>query len=541
VAKNFRDALSDPNLSYAATRVTSKDSPVSAISKLSLYRRILLEEQVESNRNDRAQSELRLAGLVKDISIDGSNLLTIRNVIFRRVFDLLWLNEHSLHSSVSDAHLRWLNSAKSTGYLLHGQALDDALAWSEGKEISAGEQEFIRLSLLQKQQEIQERENQQYEKRQLAERRTKILRIGISLLSLLAIGLLISMIYVIVFARRARQATEYATNSLKQERIAKENAEIQRERAENAQREAQSAFAREAQHRMIAESALASEKAATEEATVAKNQALKMKDEAEAAQVQAMEAAVRAQEMQRRAEASAKTTAEAEGREEEARHHAVELADEIVTVLNSLLGPSRSTNVDSSLRGLIHKSTNLLDILKKQHSDSNEFRLLESHSYAHLKQGDEAVNLKDIRKAREHYAEAVKSSKKLIKLDPFGERAYRTVCLAYSGLSGVANIEGKIQERLELQFEIVEIREGLYERNQRSGERIYNYLISLVQFTRLLKQVTAQDREQAVRRPFFRDPTYVLQRLRTLTKRASDRRLISKEQVAIIARLTENL
>lgn len=541
VSKIFRDALSDPNLSYAATRITSKNSPVSTASKLSLYRRILLEERVDSNKNDRAQSELRLAGLVKDISTNGKNVLRIRNVIFRRVFDLAWLNEHSSYSSISDAHLRWVNALKSNGYLLHGQALDDALAWSEGKEISAGEQEYIRASLLQRQQEAKYRENEQLYKWKQSERQTRILRIGIALLSLLAVGLAASVFYGIQLTRKAERATETANQSLNQERVAKENAEKEKERARQAQLEAQRALKSEAKLREIAEAALASEKTATEEATGAKNRALESKDAAEAAQIQALEAALRAQEMQRRAESSAKITAAAEGREEEARSHAVDLADEIVTVLNSLLGIARPAQVDTSLRSLITKATNLLDILRKQRSESNGQRLLESHAYAHWMQGEAAIKDKNINQAREHYEEAVKSARKLINLDASSERSHRTIILAYSGLTSVARAQGNLQEELSLEYEILRVREELYLRNARSGERLYQYLLSLVKVAKLLKRASESLREQAIPRPAYRDPSYVINRLRTLVKRAVDAKQIPKDQIAFISKLTEQL
>lgn len=541
VSKIFRDALSDPNLSYAATRITSKNSPVSTMSKLSLYRRILLEDQVDSNKNDRAQSELRLAGLVKDVTINGRDVLRIRNVIFRRVFDLAWLNEHSSYSSIADAHLRWVNAAKSNDYLMHGQALDDALAWSEGKEISAGEQEYIRASLLQRQQETQDREIEQSEKRKQAEKQTRTLRIGIFSLSLLTIGLGVSMFYGVKLTRKAERATETANKSFMQERLAKENAEKERARATQAQLEAQRALASEAKSREVAEAALASERSATEEATAAKNRAVESKETAEVAQLQAQEAALRAQEMQRRAESSAKITVAAEGREEEARSHAVDLADEIVTVLNSLLGVARPPQVEDSLRSLISKATKLLDILRKQRSESNGKRLWESHAYAHLLKGDESIKDQNIAKARENYEEAVKSARKLISLDTSSERAHRTIILAYNGLTTVAQAQGNLQEELSLQYEVFRVREELYRQNMRSGERVYQYLLSLVKIAKLLKRASETQREQAVPRPAYRDPSYVVDRLRTVLKKATDAKQMPKDRVIFFSKLADQL
>jgi CHASE2 domain-containing sensor protein len=100
---------------------------------LGLYQQILQQGAIPSDGSP-AQMELRLSGLV----VEREGKLQVYNRIYELVFDRDWverkLTELRPYATSINA---WLASAgRDDSYLLHGQALQDALTWSLGKSLS---------------------------------------------------------------------------------------------------------------------------------------------------------------------------------------------------------------------------------------------------------------------------------------------------------------------------------------------------------------------------------------------------------------------
>lgn len=112
---------------------------------LGLYQQILdSDEGVKGNSSDE-QMELRLSGLV----VNRQGFLQVYNRIYATVFDRLWVEgELANLRPYSEAIAAWLKSHRQdTSRLLRAQALDDALDWKTGKNVSGEDEDFISASL----------------------------------------------------------------------------------------------------------------------------------------------------------------------------------------------------------------------------------------------------------------------------------------------------------------------------------------------------------------------------------------------------------
>ncbi len=110
---------------------------------LGLYQRVLECESIESD-DSVEQMQLRLSGLV--MKRDGR--LWVFNRIYRDVFDRPWvaaelatLRPAYYGVAISD----WLESGDESR-LLRGEALRDAIAWADGKQLSDEDSRFLRIS-----------------------------------------------------------------------------------------------------------------------------------------------------------------------------------------------------------------------------------------------------------------------------------------------------------------------------------------------------------------------------------------------------------
>ncbi len=110
---------------------------------LGLYQQILQQGKVAASDSPE-QMELRLSGLV----VKQNAKLRVYNRIYQAVFDPSWVNA-ALASlrPYAEAIEAWLASnCQDKSRLLRGKALQDALAWSEGKSLSHEDYKFLNAS-----------------------------------------------------------------------------------------------------------------------------------------------------------------------------------------------------------------------------------------------------------------------------------------------------------------------------------------------------------------------------------------------------------
>lgn len=110
---------------------------------LGIYQQIIAEGKVEVN-NSREQIELLLSGLV----IREDENLIIKNRIYQQVFDQQWVNlQLQKLRPYSQTYQAWIDSGESDeSRLLRGQALKDALIWSQGKSLSDQDYQYLAAS-----------------------------------------------------------------------------------------------------------------------------------------------------------------------------------------------------------------------------------------------------------------------------------------------------------------------------------------------------------------------------------------------------------
>lgn len=120
---------------------------------LGLYQQIMQQGELTADDSSE-QVELRLTGLV----VKHGSTLRIYNRIYEQVFHCDWL-ERSLSAlrPYGEAISAWLDSQMhDESRLLRGQALQDALAWSQGKRLDDSDYRFLAMS-----QELEKRAMQQ--------------------------------------------------------------------------------------------------------------------------------------------------------------------------------------------------------------------------------------------------------------------------------------------------------------------------------------------------------------------------------------------
>ena len=113
---------------------------------LGLYQQVLqaVPEGIKVE-NSKAQMELRLSGLV----VNHQGKLQPYNRIYQQVFDRPWVERELANlRPYSEAIAAWLKSHREdTSRLLRGEALQDALDWKAGKNVSLEDEDFLSMSL----------------------------------------------------------------------------------------------------------------------------------------------------------------------------------------------------------------------------------------------------------------------------------------------------------------------------------------------------------------------------------------------------------
>ncbi|MBP5972657.1 AAA-like domain-containing protein [Brasilonema sp. CT11] len=110
---------------------------------LGLYQQVLqLGERVVVD-SSQEQTELRLSGLV----VKNNNYLKVYNPIYQVVFNQNWIEQElNRLRPYSEAINNWLNFQHDQSWLLQGKALDEALTWAVGKNLSNTDYEFLQES-----------------------------------------------------------------------------------------------------------------------------------------------------------------------------------------------------------------------------------------------------------------------------------------------------------------------------------------------------------------------------------------------------------
>lgn len=117
---------------------------------LGVYQKILEEGSIIAD-NSPEQTELRLSGLV----VKQQNNLISYNKIYQSIFNSKWVTQQLENiRPYSEAIAAWINSNyQDQSRLLRGKALQDALLWSENKNLSDIDNRFLRNSQILEQQE----------------------------------------------------------------------------------------------------------------------------------------------------------------------------------------------------------------------------------------------------------------------------------------------------------------------------------------------------------------------------------------------------
>lgn len=110
---------------------------------LGLYQQVLQPGERVVVDSSQEQTELRLSGLV----VKKDNYLKVYNPIYQVVFNQDWVEQElDKLRPYSEAINNWLNSQQEQSWLLQGKALDEALTWAVGKNLSNTDYEFLQES-----------------------------------------------------------------------------------------------------------------------------------------------------------------------------------------------------------------------------------------------------------------------------------------------------------------------------------------------------------------------------------------------------------
>lgn len=121
---------------------------------LSLYQRMLEQNGLPID-GSLEQTELQLSGLV----CKRQGQLQVKNRIYQTIFDTLWIQQQLTQLRPYGNMMQgWLASGKTEpSWLLRGQALQEAQAWSQDKSLSDADYQFLQASQLAHQQNIQQK------------------------------------------------------------------------------------------------------------------------------------------------------------------------------------------------------------------------------------------------------------------------------------------------------------------------------------------------------------------------------------------------
>jgi len=177
---------------------------------LSIYQKILQIGEIEVDGSSE-QMELRLSGLV----IESQGKLKVYNRIYKSVFNLDWVEKQlSKLRPYAQSFKSWVasNCKEESYYLLHGQALQNAKAWAEDKDLSDLDFKFLSAS-----QELEKRKVQ-VENQVLKQAERKKRRLIIIGLIFLVSSLVVSAVAVIEAFKFSEESRKQAEDALRKAR-----------------------------------------------------------------------------------------------------------------------------------------------------------------------------------------------------------------------------------------------------------------------------------------------------------------------------------
>ena len=129
---------SPPHFKTISTRLTANEARSSSL--LGLYQQILTHTAV-SIEDRPEERELQLSG----IAIKSGNELRIANKIYGTIFDRIWIDKQLANLRPYGENFKeWIDSnQQDKSRLLRGKALEDALNWSKGKDLSTLDSKFL--------------------------------------------------------------------------------------------------------------------------------------------------------------------------------------------------------------------------------------------------------------------------------------------------------------------------------------------------------------------------------------------------------------
>jgi Flp pilus assembly protein TadD len=214
---------------------------------LGLYQKILQQGEIAADDSSE-QLELRLTGLV----VEQQGKLRVYNRLYESVFTPSWVEkELAKLRPYAEAFSAWVDSNyQDESRLLHGQALQEALAWANKKSLSDLDNRFLSAS-----QEFENRENQRaLEEEREAKRKSEQLlaeaqgeaKQRIKIGSAVAVVLVIFALFALLLSwQKVQNARNEAQNAQEEAQNARNEAQNAQEEAQNAQEEAQ----KERQHK----------------------------------------------------------------------------------------------------------------------------------------------------------------------------------------------------------------------------------------------------------------------------------------------------
>ncbi|ESA38777.1 wd-40 repeat-containing protein [Leptolyngbya sp. Heron Island J] len=149
--KNWESQDEPPHLRIIQDRLLARPQLISRL--LGRYKK-LLSGQPLSLEDNHLQEELLLSGLV----VKQAGQLTIRNRIYREVFNTHWVDYHLVRlRPYSQAFEAWIQSGQQDrSRLLRGQSLTEAQAWAKDQQLSDLDYKFLADSVAVDRQEVQQ-------------------------------------------------------------------------------------------------------------------------------------------------------------------------------------------------------------------------------------------------------------------------------------------------------------------------------------------------------------------------------------------------
>ena len=172
IVTNWQSQDTPPHLTTIRDRVLSVEEKLRG-RMLGCYQQVLADGELEDDRSEE-RSKLRLTGLV--VRRDGR--LISYNPIYGAVFNNPWVEGQLADlrpEFYASAFRAWQDAGQKDGFLLRGEALENADEWSRGKHLSDADEEFLQES---RDLEKAERENElltETKRRQFAEEEKMIL------------------------------------------------------------------------------------------------------------------------------------------------------------------------------------------------------------------------------------------------------------------------------------------------------------------------------------------------------------------------------